>query len=894
MSTISSENTQCTNDNSGWDAASNGSREVIIKKSCSGDSEDELLVVPVDVQEKNAFVARKARIIPRAEVVKQQDNVVAIDDDDDKKRRRRSSLLRRSLSSSCLNKPSQGGRPITAPTPELLQAAALEDKKKKTRNYSIVKSDFSYLSNFDEGDECDEVANDISLSERSKKATDNENYDNPTPSEASKESKSLVGKDATELVDDSLGEEQLKSKLNSSASEKHCSDDSDSVTTATSSATGSSLRSLFKRGGSYSSRGTASIHHVVNPLDVTVKLVKSKNPGIGEPFDAYELLPNHTGNNRVDVMVSLQCDAFINQVEQDSKKQLFIQQTEMLNNSSSINRCTKRITNRVCQEVVHTVQEYWQGHFFVQVEQDGVIGYKKLSQKEALQAVYDIFQQAINPPEKNDAEDDKIQSELPATSYPTSNKAAPALGATVNSLVSSTSTSRVRSPSDASVSMGITAGHDDSMSLASQNTKNTNKTSGKLVRTAIAPVVPENEDVHKSALASLQRRKQRQYATSKISNLVTGRGLIQQKPDLTANHPRNLSDITVESNTKRIPRQQSAPITMASDSSLASSSSLPTTFEEARNRNRTSGALNASQNAPEGESEVNMALPSVKTRRKSEQPMMMQAAVRRSLGINQLKGINEDGEFDGNGMLADTVQKLGSLDKTQSELRRSSSSAVAVDISVLKAIESTDEIDLEPFQTAHKPHEMSAALQQFQELFSTTDATGLLQQQVHQYEPSNAGSAQSYGFDSNIQAKINNLIENPNDALTAAYLLQNENMLLQQQLQQQQQQHQLLQSRQLFTYNPDNTVSESQYQPYNPLAGNVMYQSDGIYNTNQMPFPSIVQCDESNQSAGIRRSSTIARRSSRLSEFSHVMIQELVTRLNENQDLNDDDERYFM
>jgi hypothetical protein len=911
----------------------------IASQPSSGDDKEDGSSDPVPAQGPVAMISTRNLIVSRENSVSlkvgggdRNINVAGSDDDDDdvKKRRRRSSLLRRSLSSSCLNKPSQGGRPLIAPAPELLAEAALEDKKKKTRNISIIKAELANIdfSNFDEGDEDDN--NDISTSEQSNKKILTEDSDTvakgdeiATLSTASVKKSNLEQEpvvDEKEKEVDGLGELQSMSKVKWSASER---DDNDSVT---SSGTGASRRGMLKRAGSYASRGTVSIHHVVNPLDVTVKVVKSKNPGPdGKFFDIYELLPNHTGNNRVGVMVDLQIDMFLTQVEQEKKQQAFIQTSETplskggttLRNSKKLDSRTKRITNRVCQEVVRTVQEYWQGRFLVQVEEDGDIGYKLLMHHEALQAVFDIFQQVAEADNRNREVDlpKQSQSALPTTTPVISNKPATILNTSVTSTTSYGSSTRSRSPSDSSLSIVTYGGHDDGMSVTSHTTKNTIKSSSNSIRSVVPPEFPEGEDVHKSALASLQRRKMRQYATTKISNLVTGRGLIQKDATFPANQPTALSDMSADRNTKKVPRQKSAPV----GGSDATFSSLPTTVAQPSNQRQRSSSSGLIGSNEKQEAGSNLAAneedrgESTMARRKSEQPMMMQAAVRRSLARNQLQGIHEDGAFDADSTNSERLQTQSLPDKkiVTSDFRRSSTSAAALDLScpeVKDAFNSVEDEDLEPYQTAHQPHEMSAALQQFQELFSSNVPAGLHDQPGQQqlqpnFQGGTLASVPPYGFESNNQIQIGGIpITNPSDAVTAAFLLQNENMLLQQQLQQQQQ---LLQHRQVFNQSLTGSANASQFHPYGSRVGSGLYQGGDDYggydNTRAQAgvaagaaatTASSIRFEEPSQMHRRRQSSIMGRRSTRLSEFSQAMIQDLLNRLHESGELNDDDDYY--
>jgi hypothetical protein len=267
-----------------------------------------------------------------------------------------------------------------------------------------------------------------------------------------------------------------------------------------------SSRPVLQRSGSWTApqRSPETVLCTANPLDVI--------------FDTdYQLIANHTGNNRFNVMIQVSMPRYENLVATAIKSNN--------NNKSQI--------KQLCRELIKTVQEHYHGRFLIEAVNKGrrdddnddddvaLQEYWCLSEEKTLAAVEALFRneheakrQVKQPPPHVKEQIIEQLSNIPTTLN--------AIG-----------------------SVPLTASSSD-MSVASGDVSHTSGSISTLATT----------DIHKSAVESLQKRKKRQGLTSKISNLVArSTGFRPRLPSRMKKSDRSQSDgaLQVTSSSSSVP-----------------------------------------------------------------------------------------------------------------------------------------------------------------------------------------------------------------------------------------------------------------------------------------------------------------------------------------------------
>lgn len=807
--------------------------------------------VSTNSQEQHPNPAAAAAAEARATFAKLSQAPLGVDDDDDiKKRRRRSSLLRRSLSSNFVLGGSGSGR---RPSNNSIAAAARDDLKKKSRSLrDLSELDSEDTDDDDEDGEKESTDQKLEASSLRSHRFERKNRPDSTHRQPVRGSRQPIL------------QKQYQTKPNQDDEESH---------------NIRQRRPVVQRSGSFTSRTSETIHTVVNPLDVILQLHRIRDNYF------YKLCPHHTGNNRVGVMVDLQLSSFIKlQIDNLTKE------TAENNNNKDGNK-----SNRICEEIVRTVEEHWQGRFLLQVEEQGVIGYTLLTKIEASQAVYDIFQETIDAAAK---EASKNKSTIEEIIDLTDNNEVVSSKTTGTTTTKATTVNTVLQPKKSVLKTTVrsTTGNEDNISVTSSIISNIEPISLKpsnaaltgsgksTASSSIFPVYGEQTDVHKSALASLQRRKRRQYATTKISNLVTGRGLIPLKKtdDMSIS-----SSISGGDGVKR------------DDRSVTSFSSLPTEFNrenatrsyseaiEYHPGNNDNDQFGRNLNRYErGELHINPGpmyppmgpLGKNNNRSVSDSEVLHQNRVRENLNYQIM---NHQGSIYAN--------------KT-TDMRRASSSTVTIGGAILFSIlDEAHEEDFEPFPAEQQPHEISESLQEFQEMFSQMPSpynpnNNLNNNNYHQNQnatmpavrssPYEMTTSNGYNYDDVNYGNNNNYGQNASDgnAYDPSSFAQQDYV----------QQQDISAHSHVNAYGINQTIDElNPIDEPNPIDDNLYHEEQDAFR--EMSSVRFQDPAGTSNNDNMRRASAMDfanRRSTRLSNFSQNMIQDLLFQLSSSGQIN--------
>jgi hypothetical protein len=388
--------------------------------------------------------------------------------DDEKKRRRRSSLLRRSVS--------------------MTGDVFGDEKKRVARANSILLQlqAFDVSCSTDEDDEEDQIVEvaKTETEEKDKKASDElgGKFDAEKPNDAANDTASgrrrgsHLGASMPMIASSPLSPIRVKFSKRASMVASMPSDMSPA-------------RSLLVRSPSWSQGLDSARHEILaNALDVIFRqspLLDAESDQTSNQATRYILTADHTGNNRLLVMVQLRLSRYM-AVTRSS------QGTDQKAPSAAAER-----VGQTCRELVEAVQVGYKGRFLVediQIESGDTVSYRLLTDDQAAAALECVFQAEA-------AVEEALTAPVPSSSTTV---------ASVND-----DTMSVASGSLASVASSV---------ITLPNIPTTFNSSG--------PGRATSGDVHRAAIESLQKRKKRQGVSNKISQMVamaTGNSTLRER-----------------------------------------------------------------------------------------------------------------------------------------------------------------------------------------------------------------------------------------------------------------------------------------------------------------------------------------------------------------------------